>query len=70
MNGKNIIYTGRNVIYTLNICDKNVDNIEKTLKDTFNVKFLAYDQYELKVLFVNELSDEEEMKLFEICDLK
>lgn len=54
------------IMYTLDILNKNVDYIENTIKKNFNVKFLAYDQYELKVSFFHELSDEEENKLFEI----
>ena len=61
----------KDTMYTLYIYNKNIDDIEKQIKENFNVKFLAYDQYELKISFVNELSDNEEEKLFDILeDLK
>lgn len=60
--------TMNNIVYTLNIYNKNISNIEKTIKKYFDVKFIAYDQHELKVSFINELSDKEEIKLFEILE--
>lgn len=61
----------KDIMYTLNINYKNIDNIaniEKQIKDSFEVKFLGYDQYELKVSFVKELSDKEEKLLFNILE--
>ena len=42
----------------------NIEDIEKFIRETFDVKFLAYDQYELKVVFINTLSECEENMLF------
>lgn len=56
------------ILYTLHIYNKNIDYIEKQIKENFNVKFLAYDQYELKISFANELSENEEEKLFDILE--
>lgn len=58
----------KDIMYTLDVYKKEVGKIEKKIKDNFDVKFLAYDQYELKVSFVKELTDEEETKLFEILE--
>lgn len=67
---KDILYMNKDVMYTLDVYKKDVNEIEKKIKDNFKVKFLAYDQYELKVSFVNELNEEEESKLFEILEEK
>lgn len=56
----------KDIMYTLDIFNKNGQLIESKIKETLNVKFIAYDQYELKVSFINELSDEEEGILFKI----
>jgi hypothetical protein len=56
------------IMYTLDVYKKNISSIEQNIKDNFNVKFLAYDQYELKVSFINELSDKEEELLFQILE--
>jgi hypothetical protein len=58
----------KDVMYTLYIYNKNINNIEMQIKKHFNVKFLAYDQYELKISFNNELSDNEENHLFAILE--
>jgi hypothetical protein len=58
-----------NTIYTLNIFNKNIYKIEKTIREHFNIKFIAYDQNELKISFINELSEQEEVKLFEILEI-
>jgi hypothetical protein len=58
-----------NTIYTLNIFNKNIYKIEKTIREYFNIKFIAYDQNELKISFINELSEQEEVKLFEILEI-
>jgi hypothetical protein len=59
----------KDIMYTLDILHKeNIETIEKYIRDNFNVKFLAYDQYELKVSFSKELSDKEEQKLFDILE--
>lgn len=42
----------------------NIEKIEKFIRETFSVKFLAYDQYKLKVIFCNILSEYEENMLF------
>lgn len=67
---KDVLYMNKDVMYTLDVYKKDVNKIEKKIKDNFKVKFLAYDQYELKVSFMNELSDEEESTLFEILEEK
>ena len=56
----------KDTMYTLYIYHKNINDIENQIRTNFNVKFLAYDQYELKVSFIYELSEEEETKLFDI----
>lgn len=56
----------KNTVYTLYIYNKNITYIEEQLKQFFNIKFLAFDQYELKISFTNELSDSEENKLLEL----
>jgi hypothetical protein len=58
----------KEIMYTIDVFNKNIQNIESKIKELFNVKFIAYDQYELKVSFFSELSDKEEMKLFEIFE--
>lgn len=61
----------KDIMYTLSINNKDIDKIHKIeakIKYTFDVKFIAYDQYELKVSFVNELTDEEEQQLFNILN--
>jgi F0F1-type ATP synthase delta subunit len=58
----------KDIMYTLHIYNKNIDDIEKHIKKNFNIKFLAHDQYELKVYFTKELSDNEENKLFYILE--
>jgi hypothetical protein len=58
----------KDIMYTLDVYKKNIYNIEKNIKENFNVKFLAYDQYELKVYFMNELSDKEEELLFQLLE--
>lgn len=61
----------KDIMYTLSIYNKNIDKIEKLeekIKYTFDVKFIAYDQYELKVSFLTELTEEEEQLLFSILD--
>jgi len=56
----------KDVMYTLCIYNKNIHDIETQIKRHFNVKFLAYDQYELKISFNDELSDNDEGYLFAI----
>lgn len=61
----------KDIMYTLSVYDKNIDKIEKIeqkIKYTFDVKFIAYDQYELKVSFITELTEQEEEILFGILD--
>lgn len=61
----------KDIMYTLSVYDKNIDKIEKIeqkIKYTFDVKFIAYDQYELKVSFITELTEQEEQILFGILD--
>lgn len=58
----------KDIMYTLNIVNRNISLIEQLIRDNFKVKFIAYDQYELKVSFINELSDNEENTLFEILE--
>jgi hypothetical protein len=58
----------KDVMYTLHIYNKNIQDIEIQIKKHFNVKFLAYDQYELKIYFNSELSDNEEKHLFAILE--
>jgi hypothetical protein len=61
----------KDIMYTLSVNNKDIDTIQKIetkIKYTFDVKFIAYDQYELKVSFVNELTDEEEGQLFNILN--
>mgnify|MGYP000001757375 FL=1 len=55
-------------MYTLYIHNKNMHDIEIQIKKQFNVKFLAFDQYELKISFNGELSDNEEESLFAILE--
>ena len=58
----------KDIMYTLNVYHKNIEKLETQIRANFDIKFLAYDQYELKVSFVNELSDEQEEQLFEILE--
>jgi hypothetical protein len=58
----------KDVMYTLYIHNKNMHDIEIQIKKQFNVKFLAFDQYELKISFNGELSDNEEESLFAILE--
>lgn len=55
----------KDIAYIIDILSiNNIEEIEKFIRETFNVKFLAYDQYELKVIFNNILSEYEENMLF------
>jgi hypothetical protein len=55
----------KDIVYIIDILKlDNIDEIEKFINETFNVKFLAYDQYKLKVIFCNILSEDEENMLF------
>lgn len=55
----------KDIAYIIDILNiNNIEEIEKFIRETFNVKFLAYDQYELKVIFNNILSEYEENMLF------
>jgi hypothetical protein len=56
-------------MYTLSIYNKDIIKIESRIKEWFNVKFIAFDQYDLKVSFTNELTDEEEIRLFKILEI-
>jgi hypothetical protein len=61
----------KDIMYTLSVYNKSIDKIEQIenkIKYTFDVKFIAYDQYELKVSFITELTEEEEQILFGILD--
>jgi hypothetical protein len=61
----------KDIMYTLSVYNKSIHTIEKIeekIKYTFDVKFIAYDQYELKVSFINELTEEEEQQLFDILN--
>jgi hypothetical protein len=55
----------KDIIYIIDILRlDNIEQLEKFIRETFNVKFLAYDQYKLKVIFCNILSEHEENMLF------
>lgn len=56
------------ILYTLNIYEKNLEKIEMMIRSLYRIKFIGYDQYELKVSFEDKLSEEDEYKLFEILD--
>lgn len=56
-------------MYTVPLRDKHIHKIEhiiKVIKDNFQVTFVGYDQNELKILFLNSLSDIDEMTLLRI----
>jgi hypothetical protein len=57
-----------NTNYTMNITNllDKIQLIESELRSQFKVKFIAYDQFELKITFDEELSDEMEQKLIDI----
>ena len=61
MDKSNIIYT----FHVNNLHDK-IKTIEQTIKQLFNIEFIAYDQTEIKISFSKELSDDEEMTLLNI----
>jgi hypothetical protein len=60
------------VSYKINI--KNIDReiintFETNLQKTFNMVFIAYDQFELIISFNRKLSDEEEEHLMKLIDI-
>jgi hypothetical protein len=57
------------IMYTLSVYNKDINKIESAIKEMFNVKFIAFDQYELKVSFTSELTDKEEIRLFNILEI-
>ena len=60
----------KDIVYIIDILNiENIEKIEEFIRGKFNVKFLAYDQYELKVVFINELTEYEENILFN-CIMK
>lgn len=56
-----IVYT----VYVSNLFEK-IKDIESKLYTHFNIKFIAYDQTELKITFNEELTDDKEMLLMSI----
>jgi hypothetical protein len=55
----------KDIVYIIDILNlDNIEKIEKYIRETFNVKFVAYDQFKLKIIFCNILSEYEENMLF------